>query len=401
MWVERASIFCIRYMPTLRTPVCGSLVITAGRVMNGAGSPGQQRWIGSRPRSTSSPVRTSSWLAPRETVFGSESAIDFSFFSPRTLSTRPCGGCISSTSSSLAETSSSRSTPKAMHMRRSVPNWLIRSAWLEPRGFSNRSAGPPLFTVRSTISVISRSGSTSASTRTSSPSSSSRRIHARRSAGGATRPSLRTWVTQLRRAERRNVRTAAYASCPRRRASPRSGLRVLVTAAAAATSCTGELAEGDHADEDQPDDEHAGDDVLPLFGGVRDEPGGHGPSLTDAFGVRAQAALDRLRTGLAAKPACAGHPGLAVGVCVLAVGAESGARGDHVRQGRDRLELPRGGDPDEPVRVEVVTEQEPDVLVRGREEARPAVMEQVTLVDRLDAERELLGHQVAEESDPL
>ena len=34
-------------MPTLRTPVCGSFVITAGSVMNGAGSPGQQRWIGS------------------------------------------------------------------------------------------------------------------------------------------------------------------------------------------------------------------------------------------------------------------------------------------------------------------------------------------------------------------
>ena len=73
-------------MPTLRTPVCGSFVITAGSVMNGAGSPGQQRWIGSRPRSTSSPVSTISWLAPRETDFGSESAIDFSFFRPRTLS---------------------------------------------------------------------------------------------------------------------------------------------------------------------------------------------------------------------------------------------------------------------------------------------------------------------------
>ena len=38
---------CMRYMPTFRPPVCGSLVMTAGRVMNGAGSPGQQRWIGS------------------------------------------------------------------------------------------------------------------------------------------------------------------------------------------------------------------------------------------------------------------------------------------------------------------------------------------------------------------
>ena len=68
MNVERRSIFCIRYMPTLRTPVAWSLVITAGSVMNGAGSSGQQRWIGSRSRSTSSPVRTTSWQAPFETV---------------------------------------------------------------------------------------------------------------------------------------------------------------------------------------------------------------------------------------------------------------------------------------------------------------------------------------------
>ena len=32
-------------------------------------------------------------------------------------------------------------------MRRSVPNWLIRSGWRAPFGFSNRSAGPPALTV--------------------------------------------------------------------------------------------------------------------------------------------------------------------------------------------------------------------------------------------------------------
>src|SRR5207302_1664631 len=85
-------------------------------------------------------------------VLGSESAIDFSFFRLLTFSTRPCGGCSSSTSSTRAATSSSRSTPSARHMRRSVPNWLMRSGWLEPFGCSNRSAGPPDFTVRSTIS---------------------------------------------------------------------------------------------------------------------------------------------------------------------------------------------------------------------------------------------------------
>ncbi len=50
--------------------------------MNGAGSPGQQVWMGSRVMSTSSPVSTISWQTPLETTFGRESAIDFSFFRP-------------------------------------------------------------------------------------------------------------------------------------------------------------------------------------------------------------------------------------------------------------------------------------------------------------------------------
>ena len=69
--------------------------------MNGAGSPGQQRWIGSRPRSTSSPRSTISWQAPLPTVFGRESAIDLSFCRPRTFSISPSGGCISSTSATF------------------------------------------------------------------------------------------------------------------------------------------------------------------------------------------------------------------------------------------------------------------------------------------------------------
>jgi hypothetical protein len=181
------STFCIRYMPTFRVRVFGSCVITAGRVMNGAGSPGQQRWIGSKSRSTSSPVRTTSWTGPERTVFGRESAIDFSFLRPLTFSASPCGGCISSTSPSLAATESRLGASKARHMRRSVPNWLIRSGCGDPLGLVKRSAGPPTLTVRSTISVTSRSGSTSASTRTSSPSRSSSAIHSRSEAGGAMR----------------------------------------------------------------------------------------------------------------------------------------------------------------------------------------------------------------------
>ena len=85
------------------------------------------------------------------------------------------------TSATFAPTSSSLSTPNARHMRRSVPNWLMRSGRSAPFGFSNSNADPPAFTVRSTISVISRWGSTSAETRTSSPSLSSSAIQSRRS----------------------------------------------------------------------------------------------------------------------------------------------------------------------------------------------------------------------------
>src|SRR5215203_498126 len=185
MYVVRRSTFCRRYMPTLRVPVRGSCVITAGSVMNGAGSPGQQRWIGSRSRFTSSPVRTTSCDGPRLTVFGRESAIDFSSLRPRIFSRSPSGGCISSTPPTRAATASSDGASNALHIRLSVPNWLISSAWRVPLTFSNRSAGPPDLTTRSTISVISRSASTSAATRTSSPSRSRRAIHSRRSAGAA------------------------------------------------------------------------------------------------------------------------------------------------------------------------------------------------------------------------
>src|SRR6185312_8992946 len=68
---------------------------------------------------------------------------------------------------------------------------LISSGWLEPFGLSNSSAGPPALTVRSTISVTSRCGSTSAETRTSSFSRSSSAIQARRSVGLGMTTSLR------------------------------------------------------------------------------------------------------------------------------------------------------------------------------------------------------------------
>ncbi len=137
--------------------------------------------MGSASRSGS---RTSSWHGPLRTVFGMESARRFSFPRPFTFSTRPCGGCISRTSSSFRATASRLGASRARHIRRSVPNWLMRRGRWEPFTFVKRSAGPPLLTTRSVISVISRYGSTSASTSTSSPSCPSRSIQERRSAAG-------------------------------------------------------------------------------------------------------------------------------------------------------------------------------------------------------------------------
>ncbi len=54
----------------LAPPPLGPLVTTSGQVISGAGSPGQQVWIGSVPRSISSPVSTTSWQGALPTVFG-------------------------------------------------------------------------------------------------------------------------------------------------------------------------------------------------------------------------------------------------------------------------------------------------------------------------------------------
>jgi hypothetical protein len=53
-----------------------------------------------------------------------------------------------------------------------------------------------------------------------------------------------------------------------------------------------------------------------------------------------------------------------------------------------------GRDAHETVGVEVVAEEDARVAVGGTEQPRPAVVEQVALVDRFDAEREaLLGER--------
>jgi hypothetical protein len=78
------------------------------------------------------------------------------------------------------------------------------------------------------------------------------------------------------------------------------------------------------------------------------------------------------------------RPGLAV--AGKPVGAQLGAEGDQRGEVADRLDRAGARDPDQAVRIQVVAEQERRVGVRRREQARPAVVEQIPLVDRLEPE---------------
>ena len=88
-----------------------------------------------------------------------------SFGSIFTLSKSPCGDCMSRIEEIRPATSSSDSTSSARFIRRSLPTRFVTAGIPEPRGRSKRSAGPPDFTARSDISVISSTGSTSAEIR--------------------------------------------------------------------------------------------------------------------------------------------------------------------------------------------------------------------------------------------
>jgi hypothetical protein len=107
--------------------------------------------------------------------------------------------------------------------------------------------------------------------------------------------------------------------------------------------------------------------------------------------------LERLRDRLAAKPVPAAARGLATAegrrrcrprfsVARQAVGPQPRAERDQSRQVGYGLDRSRLGDADEPVGVEVVTEQERGVRVGGREQARSPVVQEVALVDRLQPE---------------
>src|SRR6266550_1982820 len=84
---------------------------------------------------------------------------------------------------------------------------------------------------------------------------------------------------------------------------------------------------------------------------------------------------------------CARGPGGAV--ARGRVGPELRAERDQLGQVGNRLDASDLRDPDQPVRVEVVAEQERRVFVDGIEEAWVTVMDEVALVDRLEPERAL------------
>src|SRR6476619_1737383 len=76
-------------------------------------------------------------------------------------------------------------------------------------------------------------------------------------------------------------------------------------------------------------------------------------------------------------------------VAVPLLRAQLAAQRDELRKVGDRVDLARLGDADEPVRVEVVAEEKRRVVVGRLEQARTAVVDEVALVDRLEAERVL------------
>ena len=73
-----------------------------------------------------------------------------------------------------------------------------------------------------------------------------------------------------------------------------------------------------------------------------------------------------------------------------ALGPQMSAEGEEAGEVGDGVYVPKRGNPDQSVRVQVVTEQDAGVVVYRREEARSAVVEEIALVDRLEPDGEPL-----------
>ena len=161
--------------------------------MSGPASPGQQVCTGKRARSTSAPSHTISWHGADFLSFG---AICITCMNRGRVfchaSFRPFGGSGSLRNASSLPTSRNAATdssPMPSATRVGVPNRLPSTGIRgrppvpsKPFGCSNSSAGPPAFSTRSQISVISSRGSTSATMRFNSPRRSSCARKSRRSA---------------------------------------------------------------------------------------------------------------------------------------------------------------------------------------------------------------------------
>src|SRR4051812_4256689 len=112
-------------------------------------------------------------------------------------------------------------------------------------------------------------------------------------------------------------------------------------------------------------------------------------------GVRGAVARRRLgRLQRAVRPPAdrrrAGLPG-GLGQLRSALGMRLRAERDDVRELGDGVEVPEGGEPREPERVEVVAGQQHEVAVLVVQEAAGRVVQQVALADRLDHERDVVA----------
>ena len=178
----------------------------------------------------------------------------------------------------------------------------------------------------------------------------------------------------------------------------------------------------------RPDGEHRENDLAAFLGGVckEQERGEHRARDFTARGGRARhmrarplrrprrpararasgaaiAALAQLQAGRVERAPAEQRrrrgPGL--GLAGPALGARLRAERDELGEVVHRLDAAGRRDPDEPVRVEVVAEQERRVGIGRGEEPRPAVVEQVALVDRLHPEREDRIAELREDGDGL
>ena len=115
--------------------------------------------------------------------------------------------------------------------------------------------------------------------------------------------------------------------------------------------------------------------------------------LTHPPTVGIEGALNRRREQLASPAELRRGLGPGLAVAREPVGTQLGAERDQRREVGHVLHASRLRDPDETVRVEIVAEQQRRVVVLGREEPGPPVVEQVALVDRLEPERVELFRQ--------